>query len=142
MSKVITYEFGPSFSDVVLAELDTRFSRASVKISPTENALSMGSVLMKKADGSYTPLTETAASGEGETATPAKLDGTACAVLISALPASEAARTGIVLRGYAIVNSAALVFDSSVNKKEEALADLAKAGFILENIKEVENGIA
>lgn len=141
MSKILysTSELGPRFSETVIAELDMRFSRKVVRLAPASGPLPFGLVLMKNSDGSYAPLTETAASGEGETAIPAKLDGEACAILISPVPASQTAQSGLILRGYALVNFANLGWDSSVSDKSPALIQLEKCGFIFENIEESEN---
>lgn len=136
MIKYSTDTFGPTFSDTVLAELDVRFSRATVAISATEQELPFGLILLKKDDDTYAPLTETAATGEGENATPAKLDGEACAVLLQTLPSSESSQTGLVLRGFAIINGSNLVWDASVKDKKAALAQLEKHNFIIENIAE------
>ncbi len=144
MSKIIcsTSELGPAFSETVLAELDTRFSRKTVQLAPSTGPLPFGLVMMKSADGKYAPLTETPASGEGETATPAKMDGNASAILLSPVPASASAQSGLILRGYAIVNIARLAWDSSVSDKSAALCEMEKLGFIFENIEEAENGAA
>lgn len=135
-----TETLAPRFSETVIAELDSRFSRRKVQLAPASGPLPFGLVLMKNANGAYAPLTETAASGEGETAIPPKLDGEACAVLIEPVDASEIVQQGLVLAGYAIVNTANLCWDKSVTQKSAALDQLEKRGFILENIAEADDG--
>lgn len=146
MSKVRceTFTFGPIFSETVLCELDTRFSRETVMLAPSETDLPFALVLMRKADGKFCPLTETPAkeASEGQEATPAKLNGSACAILLSPLRKSSESQPAVILRGYCIVNSARLAWDASVSKKTEALAALADRGFVLKEIEEAENGNA
>lgn len=146
MSKVRceTYTFGPRFSETVLCELDTRFSRETGMLAPTDKDLPFGLVLMRKENGQYCPLTETAATAaaEGQEATPARLNGTACAVLLSPLAQSAEAQEAVVLRGYCIVNAARLAWDAGVSKKTEALAALSDRGFVLKEIEEAENADA
>lgn len=140
MSKVkyTTEIFGPIFSDLVKAELDTRFSRQKVELDETASPLPFGLVLMKNEDGTFAPLTETAAVTEGENQTPAKLDGEACAVLISDVPASTEAQEAVAITGYAILNPNNLIWDKSVANKESALEQLAKRGLVLKT--EAQNG--
>lgn len=144
MSKIkySTETLGPRFSETVIAELDPRFSRKTIQLAATTGALPFGMVLMKKADGAYAPLSETPASGEGDSSTPAKLDGEACAILLSPVQAKAETQSALVLRGHAIVNIANLAWDSSVTDKSAALVQLEKCGFIFENIEEAENGAA
>lgn len=143
MSKVRceTFTFGPVFSETVLCELDTRFSRETATLAPSEADLPFGLVLMRKENGQYCPLTETAAveASEGQSATPARLDGTACAILLSPLRKSTESQTAVILRGYCVVNVARLVWDASVSKKTEALAALSDRGFVLKETGEAEN---
>lgn len=134
--KVTSETFGPGFSSLVLAELDVRFSRATVRLAPAEDPLPFGLVLMKNSEGKYAPLTETPASGEGENAVAAKLDGEASAILLSPAAASEEAQEALALTGYAIVNATNLGWDKSVADKSAALAQLEKHGFILKAIPE------
>lgn len=146
MSKVRceTFTKGPAFSETVLCELDTRFSREKAKLAPSETELPFGLVLMRKANGQYCPLTGTPAkeASEGQEATPAKLNGTACAILLSPLEKSSEAQEAVILRGYSIVNTARLAWDASVVNKQEALAALSDRGFVLQEIEEVENADA
>ncbi|MDE7371840.1 MAG: head decoration protein [Desulfovibrio sp.] len=146
MSKVRceTYTKGPAFSETVLCELDTRFSRETAKLAPSDNDLPFGLVLMRKANGQYGPLTETPAkeASEGQKATPAKLNGKASAILLTPLEKSTEVQDAVILRGYSIVNTARLAWDASVSNKQEALTALSDRGFVLQEIQEVENADA
>ena len=134
---VQTYDFGPRFSELVLHELDVLYSRNEVDLAATTAAIPFGSVLMRDSNGKYAPLTEAAASGEGDGATPARLNGEACAVLIGApdigadAPVSTTPQKALALTGYCMINASRLVFGENVTLKAAALADLAKRGFVV-----------
>lgn len=146
MSKVRceTFTMGPAFSETVICELDTRFSRETAKLAPAEQDMPFGLVLMRKADGQYCPLTGTPAkeASEGQEATPAKLNGAACAILLTPIEKSSEAQDAVILRGYSIVNAARLAWDASVTNKQEALNALSDRGFVIQDIQEVENADA
>lgn len=137
MVTVKTYELGPRFSELVLKELDPDFSRREVELVATTTVIPFGSVLMRDTDGKYAPLAETAAAGEGDSATPAKLNGEACAVLIGGAdvgedaPVSTTAQPAVVLAGYCMVNSSRLVFGDDVTLKDAAIAQLEARGFVV-----------
>ena len=120
MSKVTahSYEFGLRFSELVIHEMDTRYSREKVMLAASCGDLGFGTVLTRDADGNYTALKEA--------------DGTlgdAKAVLIQSAPNADAPQEVTVLRGYAIINKNKLLFDSSVVKKDEAVQALHDLGF-------------
>lgn len=132
MSKVIahSYEFGLRFSELVIHEMDTRYSREKVMLAASCGDLGFGTVLTRDADGNYTALKEA--------------DGTlgdAKAVLIQTALNADAPQEVTVLRGYAIINKNKLLFDSSVVKKEEAVQALHDLGFAIRVIEEVEDDV-
>lgn len=125
MSKVNvkTYEIDPRFSEIILYELDTRFSRGTVTLAPHKDDLPMGTVLAKGADGTYAPFAAPAGSEEGQ---PASAAGKP-AILIYDAPASDAPEEVAAITGYAIVNKNGLPIDASL--LEDAVAALEAAGF-------------
>lgn len=130
MSKVIahSYEFGPRFSELVIHEMDPRYSREKVMLAASSGDLAFGTVLTRDADGNYSALKEA--------------DGTlgdAKAVLIQTAANADAPQEVNVLRGYAIINRNKLRFDSSVVKKDEAVQALHDLGFTIRTIEEVED---
>ena len=118
--KVDTQNQGPFFSDLVLHELDFRHSREVVTLAPISADLPMGMVLTRSATGEYEPLKETSGTL-----------GDARAVLIQAVPASDAAQTVMVIRRSAILSGAALVFDASVTKVADARLALCDLGIVI-----------
>ena len=60
MSKVHsrTYDFGPRFSELVLHEIDPRYSREEVTLAASSGDLEFGTVLTRNADGNYAALKE------------------------------------------------------------------------------------
>ena len=89
MSKVTahSYEFGLRFSELVIHEIDTRYSREKVMLAASCGDLGFGTVLTRDADGNYTALKEA--------------DGTlgdAKAVLIQTAPNADAPQEVTVLR--------------------------------------------
>lgn len=130
MSKVQahSYDLGPRFSELVLHELDPRYSREEVTLAATSGELPFGMVLARSADGTYAPLKEA--------------DGTlgdAKAVLIQHAAPSESSQVVMVLRGYCIINRTKLQWDTSVTKKDEAVLALRDLGFAIRTIEEVED---
>lgn len=130
MSKVQahSYDLGPRFSELVLHELDPRYSREEVTLAATSGELPFGMVLARSADGTYAPLKEA--------------DGTlgdAKAVLIQHAAPSESSQVVMVLRGYCIINRTKLQWDTSVSKKDEAVLALRDLGFAIRTIEEVED---
>ena len=132
MSKVIahSYEFGLRFSELVIHEIDTRYSREKVMLAASCGDLGFGTVLTRDADGNYTALKEA--------------DGTlgdAKAVLIQTALNADAPQQVLVLRGYSIINRNKLCFDASVVKKDEAVQALHDLGFAIRAIEEVEDDV-
>lgn len=138
MSKVNveTRVFGPRFSETVLHELDPRYSRKTVSLAATEEALPFGLVLMRDEAGHYAPFIETTAkpAQEGQPTSGPASAATPCAVLLTAVEASDEVQEALVLTGYCIVNASRLVFDSSVTLKAKALAALEDRGFVVEEV--------
>lgn len=121
MPKINTHteQQGPSFSDLVLYELDYRHSRENVSLVASD-ALPAGMVLMRTASGEYEPLKETSGTL-----------GDARAVLIQSVAASTSSQSGLVVRRSAILNGAALAFDTSVTKQSEAKLALCDLGIVI-----------
>lgn len=127
MSKIIvnTEVMGPDFSELVLHELNYEWSREVVTLAASEADLPFGMVLMREA-GEYKPLTESTVESAPQ------LGGAPVAVLIGAVPASESAQPGIVIRRGAILNGAALKFDASVTTKQaDAKLSLSDLGIVI-----------
>ena len=118
---------GPTLGDLLKFELNASFNRETVTLKAgTDYAL--GSVLGKiTASGKYrlSPAAQVVGDEGAETAV---------AVLIGAVDATAADKTGlIVARGPAIVSKAALVFDASVDltaEKAAKHAQLASLGIV------------
>lgn len=130
MSKVQahSYDLGPRFSELVLHELDPRYSREEVTLAASSGELPFGMVLARSADGTYAALKEA--------------DGTlgdVKAVLIQHAAPSESTQVVMVLRGYCIINRNKLQWDTSVAKKDEAVQALRDLGFAIRAIEEVED---
>lgn len=126
--QVATQTLGPRFSELVLHELDPRYSRVRARLKANSGDLPFGLVLARAADGDYEPLREA-----DETL------GDAVLVLLQDVPDSSEPQTVLALRGYAIINDQRLAFDSSVTKKDEAVRALEARGFVIRSIKEAEN---
>lgn len=122
MAKIVatSVDMDSSFSELVLLELDYRYSREEVTLAATATDLAFGTVLMRKSDGTYTPLTETSGTL-----------GDPKAVLIKAVSSNVSTQTAAVIRRSAVLNGAALVFDSSVTKKAEAKLALSDLGIVI-----------
>ena len=126
--QVTTQTFGPRFSELVLHELDPRYSRVTVRLKANSGARPFGLVLARAADGTYEPLREAA-----ETL------GDAALVLLQDAPDSAEPQAVLALRGYCIINEQRLAFDASVTKKAEAIQALEDRGFVIRSIKEAED---
>lgn len=126
---VKSYEYPKDFSELVLHELDTRYSREVVTIAANSGEIPFGMVLARRSDGNYEPLKENAGTL-----------GDARAVLITAsgVPASAEKQEALVLRGYCILNGSNALFDASVTKKADAFAALSDRGFIIKEIPDVD----
>ncbi len=121
--RVAVHVFPKVFSELVLHELDPRYSRETATVLAESDA-AFGTVLTRGTDGTYSPLKET--------------DGTlgdAHAVYIGPdLDASAEVRPGLVLRGYCILNGTNLVFDASVTLRSDAVNALRDRGFVVKEV--------
>lgn len=117
----------PTLGDLLKFELNGSFNRETVTLK-AGTSYPLGAVLGKiTASGKYRLSPAAAVTGdEGAEA--------ATAVLLEAVDAAAADRTGLILaRGPAIVAQAALVFDASVDTAPETAAkhaQLAAAGIV------------
>lgn len=121
--QVTTQTLGPRFSELVLHELDPRYSRVEVTIKANSGPLPVGLVLARGADGVCEPLKEADGSG-------------AALVLPHSVPDAATPQTALALRGYCVINPARLVFDEAVTDKPAALRALEARGFVLRAIEE------
>jgi hypothetical protein len=117
----------PTLGDLLKYELNGSYCREAVTLK-SGTSYALGSVLGKiTASGKYclSPVAEVVGDEGAETAV---------AVLIEAVDATAADRSGLVVaRGPAIVSKAALVFDASVDQPAEKAAkfsQLAAAGLV------------
>jgi len=122
-----TLTMAPTLGDLLKYELNGNYSRETVTLKSGTN-YALGSVLGKiTASGKYrlSPNAQVVGDEGAETAV---------AVLIEAVDATAADKTGLVVaRGPAIVSKAALVFDASVDdstKKAAKDAQLSAAGIV------------
>ena len=122
-----TLTMAPTLGDLLKYELNGNYSRESITLKSGTNYV-LGSVLGKiTASGKYrlSPNAQVVGDEGAETAV---------AVLIEAIDATAADKTGLVVaRGPAIVSKAALVFDASVDdntKKAVKDAQLSAAGIV------------
>jgi Bacteriophage lambda head decoration protein D len=117
----------PTLGDLLKYELNANYCRETVTLKAGTN-YALGSVLGRiTASGKYrlSPAAQVAGDEGAETAV---------AVLLEAVDASSADKTGLVVaRGPAIVSKAALIFDASVDlaaEKTAKHAQLAGAGIV------------
>lgn len=145
MIKHTTEVFQPTFSDTVIAELDTRFSRRLVDMAPSEGPLPFGLVLCRDNDGIYGPLKGASESapqtqaenGQAENGQASQKEpAVACAILIAPLDASASGQKGLVIGGYAIINPDRLVWDASVTDKKTALGQLEARGLVFREVSD------
>ncbi len=122
-----TLTMAPTLGDLLKYELNGNYSRETVTLKSGTN-YALGSVLGKiTASGKYrlSPAAQVVGDEGAETAV---------AVLIEAIDATAADKTGLVVaRGPAIVSKAALVFDASVDdntKKAAKDAQLSADGIV------------
>ena len=126
-----------SLSEILLMELDNRWCRESGSLAPCTEAVPMGAVLARNADGEYVPymtkLSAAVAAAEGVEAKPAVYADKAVAVSISTLlpPAEEAQPCVVVCRGVCVA-AANLYFGADVTdaQKQTALGQLHALGII------------
>jgi hypothetical protein len=122
-----TLTMAPTLGDLLKYELNGNYSRETVTLKAGTN-YALGSVLGKiTATAKYrlSPAAQVVGDEGAESAV---------AVLIEAVDATAADKTGLVIaRGPAIVSKAALVFDASVDQQSEKNAkhaELAAAGIV------------
>lgn len=115
-----TLTMAPTLGDLLKFELNGSYSRETVTLK-SGTSYALGSVLGKITASSKYRLSpaSTVVGDEGAE--------TAVAVLIAAVDATAADKTGlVVMRGPAIVSKAALVFDASVDQPAEIAAKYAQ----------------
>lgn len=112
-----TLTASPTLGDLLKHEYDKDYCRESAVLAAGD-ALPIGTVLGRvAASGQYKPATASGSDG-------AQI---ACAVLLVDVAASAQPRPALILaRGPAIVSSAALSFDASVDTAEERAEKLAQ----------------
>jgi hypothetical protein len=122
-----TLTMSPTLGDLLKYELNGSYCRETVTLKSGTN-YALGSVLGKiTASSKYrlSPVAEVVGDEGAETAV---------AVLIEAIDATAADKSGLVVaRGPAIVSKAALVFDASIDQPAEKAAkhiELAAAGLV------------
>ena len=122
-----TLTMAPTLGDLLKYELNGNYSRETITLKAGTN-YALGSVLGKiTATEKYrlSPAAEVAGDEGAETA---------IAVLIEAVDATAADKTGLVIaRGPAIVSKTSLVYDASVDddtKKGAKQAELSAAGIV------------
>jgi hypothetical protein len=122
-----TLTMAPTLGDLLKYELNGNYSRETATLKAGTN-YALGSVLGKiTATAKYrlSPAAQVVGDEGAETAV---------AVLIEAIDATAADKTGLIIaRGPAIVSKAALVFDISVDQQSEKdakHAELAAAGIV------------
>ena len=122
-----TLTMAPTLGDLIKFELNGNYSRETVTLKAGTN-YALGSVLGKIAATEKYRLSPAAQVVGDEGAE------TAIAVLLEAVDATGADKTGLVVaRGPAIVSKAALVYDASVDddaKKGAKQAELSAAGIV------------
>lgn len=125
-----TLTMAPTLGDLLKFELNGSYCRETVTLK-SGTSYALGAVLGKiTASGKFrlSPAAEVVGDEGAETA---------IAVLIEAVDASAADKTGLVVaRGPVIVSKAALVFDASVDQASEKTAkygQLAAAGIVPRN---------
>ena len=123
-----------SLSDLVLLELDMKWSRESGTLAPLSVPMQLGAVLAFDDAGRYmTELTPAVEAAEGVEAAPASYADEAVAVLISQkIPASEEEQPCTVLRRGACVATNNLGWLESVSEEQRktALGQLAALGIV------------
>jgi hypothetical protein len=124
---MVTLTKAPTLGDLLKYELNGSYSRETITLKSGTN-YALGSVLGRiTASGKHrlSPAAQVAGDEGAETAV---------AVLIEAVDATAADKTGLVVaRGPAIVSNAALVFDASADQPAEKVAkhgQLAAMGIV------------
>lgn len=117
MSEVKTYEAPELLGELLLFEINADYSRDAVTLKGPVEALPMGTVLVKNADGTFLPWATT--------------DTDAAGVLLADVAASSSNVDAPALRRGGIVSAAALKWpDGAEEKKPAALAALEALGIV------------
>lgn len=132
-----------SLSDILLFEIDPRFSREHGEFAPVEENVPMGAVLCLNDKGQYVPFgqelspaVESVEASEGVAAVegkPAIIADDPCAILVSReIEACEEAQDCVVIRRGACVAVANLFWHPGVTEeqKKTALAALASLSIV------------
>lgn len=137
MLKSHKYDQPRSLSDILILEIDPRWSREGGEFAPTDKNIPMGAVLGMDSEGRYVPfgtvLVPATQASEGVEAKDAVLADKPCAILISReMEASEEARPCVIIKRGACVASSNLYWLESVSdtQKKTALAALASLGIV------------
>jgi hypothetical protein len=129
--KVQTETKGAVLSDLLLYEVDYRWSRQQVSLAATEAALPMGTVLeVSSTTGSYSALGITTT---GESGSQTSTVNAAVAVLLDDAPISTSAQDVMVLLRGAVVAGEKLHFGSTItaDMKKTAKAALTTLGIVV-----------
>lgn len=139
MSILKHHKYDPprKLSDILIFEIDPRWSREGGEFAPTTQNIPMGAVLSMDNEGRYVPfgteLSPAVEASEGVEAKNAIAADKPCAILISKeMEASEEAQPCIIVKRGACVASANLYWLESVSdaQKKTALAALASLGIV------------
>lgn len=143
MLKSYSEKMPKSLSDILLYEVDSRWSREAGEFAPSEMEIPMGAVLAQNEAGLYVPFGFTLEAGqeavdasegvEAKEAVPAKLADKPVAILISRkILASEEPQPCAVIRRGACVAKNSLFWLGTVTEEEKkaALGELASLGII------------
>lgn len=129
--QVQTETKGGVLSDLLLVEIDYRWSRQAITLAASSEKLGMGTVLEYSAStGAYSPLSTTT-TGESGSQTITVND--AVAVLLHDVPANAAKQSAVALLRGAVVQRDKLVFGSAItaDMKKTACAALTALGVVV-----------
>lgn len=132
-----SYEQPRKLSDILVYEIDPRWSREGGDFAPTSLPVPMGAVLCMDSECHYVPfgteLTPAQEAAEGVEAKDAVIADEPCAILVSKeMEISEEVQPCVVLKRGACVASANLYWLDSVSdeQKTKALSELAALGIV------------
>lgn len=127
-----------SLSDILIYEIDPRWSRDGGEFAPTSENIPMGAVLCLDGEGSYVPfgteLSPAVEAREGVEAKPAVIADQPCAILISReMEASDKAQPCVIVKRGVCVASRNLHWLDTVTdaQKKTALAALNSLGIVV-----------
>lgn len=131
------YDAPRKLSDILIFEIDPRWSREGGEFAPTTRSIPMGAVLCMDSEGRYVPfgaeLSPAVEASEGVEAKGAVLADKPCAILASKeMEVSEESQPCVLIKRGACVASANLYWLESVSdaQKKTALAALASLGIV------------